>query len=67
MRAHSLIDADGYVKHGKQGVFHINSWTYVGAAMGAMSRDVARQTLPRFPLDAREKIDGFLQCVKPRL
>jgi tryptophan halogenase len=67
VRPPSLIDVDGYVKHNWQGIFHINNWTYVGVAMGVMSRGAAHQQLQRFPMGVREKIEDFLQRVRPRM
>ncbi len=60
LRAPRMMDLDGYIAHGRRGIFHIINWMFVANGLGLIPASAARSELLALPEAEREKVKEFL-------
>ncbi len=64
VRAPTLQDLDGYLLHGRRGIFHIINWMFVATGMGLIPPEAVKTELLSLGPADRQKVAQFLQWLK---
>ena len=66
LRAPRLLDLEGYILHGRRGIFHVINWMFVATGLGLISRDAVKTELMALPPEGKQAVGEFLAWLQQK-